>query len=126
MVKELLDSCDAQKFPSDTDTLCIFAKHLSENKLIYVHCKERKEDGAAGLIAILCDWYREELIDMDTATALERLVYVLEHPHINLRPLAAKINKISRSTTSGSKNSNWFLLRLSLYPGVFISINKPF
>ena len=51
-------------------------------------------DGADELKAILCDWYSEELCMITPDAALERLVVVLEHSDVNVKPLAAKIKNI--------------------------------
>ena len=95
VVKEMMEYCDAEIFPSEK--LPYFALHLCEKKLVFGEHSRRKlcgdKQGAVELKAILCDWYNEELFDMTTDAALERLVNVLEHPDVNVKPLAAKIKK---------------------------------
>ena len=92
VVKEMTESCDAETFPSEK--LSSFAQHLCENSVVYGNHERRKKDGAVELKAILCDWYNEELYKMTTAAALERLVVVLEHSDVNVKPLAAKIKNM--------------------------------
>ena len=91
VVKEMTESCDAETFPSEK--LSSFALRLCENSVVYGNHERRKKDGAVELKAILCDWWNEELFEMTTDAALERLVNVLEHPDVNVKPLAAKIKK---------------------------------
>ena len=92
VVKEMMEYCDAEIFPSEK--LSSFALHLCENKVVYGNHERRKMDGAVELKAILCDWYNEELYKMTTGAALERLVVVLEHSDVNVKPLAAKIKNM--------------------------------
>ena len=92
VVKEMTESCDAETFPSEK--LSSFAQHLCENSVVYGNHERRKKDGAVELKAILCDWYNEELYKMTTGAALERLVAVLEHSDVNVKPLAAKIKNM--------------------------------
>ena len=92
VVKEMTESCDAETFPSEK--LSSFAQHLCENSVVYGNHERRKKDGAVELKAILCDWYNEELYKMTTGAALERLVVVLEHSDVNVKPLAAKIKNM--------------------------------
>ena len=92
VVKEMTESCDAETFPSEK--LSSFALHLCENSVVYGNHRRRKMDGADELKAILCDWYSEELCMITPDAALERLVVVLEHSDVNVKPLAAKIKNI--------------------------------
>ena len=92
VVKEMTESCDAETFPSEK--LSSFAQHLCENSVVYGNHERRKKDGGVELKAILCDWYNEELYKMTTGAALERLVVVLEHSDVNVKPLAAKIKNM--------------------------------
>ena len=92
VVKEMTESCNAETFPSEK--LSSFALHLCENSVVYGNHERRKKDGAVELKAILCDWYNEELYKMTTGAALERLVVVLEHSDVNVKPLAAKIKNM--------------------------------
>ena len=92
VVKEMTESCDAETFPREK--LSSFALHLCENSVVYGNHRRRKMDGADELKAILCDWYSEELCMITPDAALERLVVVLEHSDVNVKPLAAKIKNI--------------------------------
>ena len=95
VMKVMTESSDEEAFPSEK--LPYFALHLCEKKLVFGEHSRRKQcgdkQGAVELKAILCDWWNEELFEMTTDAALERLVNVLEHPDVNVKPLAAKIKK---------------------------------
>ena len=120
VVKEMTESCDAETFPSEK--LSSFALHLCENSVVYGNHRRRKMDGADELKAILCDWYSEELCLMTPDAALERLVVVLEHSDVNVKPLAAKIKNIKEKERDqpGENQNNLLSLTYQLRFHVFI------
>ena len=99
VVNAMINFSLTEKFPSEK--LSIFAQYLSENMTIYGNHKRGNKDGADGLIAILCDWYSEELFDLPSDDALEKLITVLERADINVKPLTAEIKEIIKEPKQG-------------------------
>ena len=94
VVQTMVEFSTPEQFPSEQ--LLFFAFCLCENlesKFIYGNAKRRNKVGAEGLRYILCDWYSEELFEVTADAALEKLVVVLKHSDVNVKPLAAKIKK---------------------------------
>ena len=117
VVDAMIDHSMDERFPSDK--LSSFAQYLGENmesNLIFGNHERRKKDGADGLKAILCDWYSEELFDITTDAALEKLVAALELPDINVKPLAAVIKNIKEHKRGQSReNPNTPKISNSIY-----------
>ena len=106
VVNVMIEFSSDERFPSDK--LSSFAQYLGEDmesNLIFGNHERRKKDGADGLKAILCDWYSEELFDITTDAALEKLVAALEHSDINVKPLAAVIKEHKRGQSRENLNT---------------------
>ena len=70
------------------------------------HVRRTRDDGEASdwaeMRRILCDWYNEELFDIDRKAAVQKLVNIFMDPDINLHSLATQLKGILHSITSSS------------------------
>ena len=77
-----------------------------EQKIGGNHVRRTQDGGEASdwaeMRRILCDWYNEELFDIDRKAAVQKLVNIFMDPDINLHPLATQLKGILHSITSSS------------------------
>ena len=55
--------------------------------------RQRNGSGESEMRAVLSDWYQFELYDMTRENAFQKLLAVLEHSSVELRPLAKEIKQ---------------------------------
>ena len=75
-----------------------------EQKIGGNHVRRTQDGGEASdwaeMRRILCDWYNEELFDIDREAAVQKLVNIFMDPDINLRPLATQLKGILHDITN--------------------------
>ena len=55
--------------------------------------RQRNGNGESEMRAVISDWYQFELYDMTRENALQKLLAVLEHSSVELKPLAKEIKQ---------------------------------
>ena len=55
--------------------------------------RQRNGSGESEMRAVLSDWYQFELYDLTRENALQKLLAVLEHSSVELKPLAKEIKQ---------------------------------
>ena len=60
---------------------------------VYGRHRQRNGSGESEMRAVISDWYQFELYDMTRENALQKLLTVLEHSSVELKPLAKEIKQ---------------------------------